>query len=566
MAFTWDGRTERAVRTAWVLVAVFTLLTNAYFFRFLEPLVSRGVVSTAGLGLWAGVLLVRARGLPSLRRLALPFAVTMVLALAYELRDWGARGGLPVSYVPDEYGHVNTALMMLKTGDFNPHNWYYPGLQRYLTTATYLVAFFVQVPTGRWQSIGQVNVQDMVYWGRWVSVVAGTAMVFVTFLLGRRLLGKKEGLVAALLVAVFPGAVRYSQYNKPDAVMAFMATLTILIVLVYLERGGWPLALTCGVVCGLTLASKYNGAIVALPLVVAAWLRHGKKTLVRADLYVAGLATVLSFLVACPYLLAEFPKFVDQLAREIYTYGYTGQAGSSGTDNWFNHFRYLWLQGTGPVALLLGIAGLVLFLCALDPVRVVFLSFPVVYLALYSTQRVHWSDNLMPLYPYLAVLAVHALATVGRTLRPARFPTAGLLAAAGLLAWSVAIPAATTARLNLNATAPDTGNEARRWIEKRFPRGTAFVAEALGPVPDQRRFKVIVESYLTNRSLDAWRDEGIEYLLVTSDGYGRVSPEHPRGRAYARLFEACPLVMEWSRRAGVVEGPTIRLLKVPEAD
>ena len=554
------------MRAAWAIVAVFTLLTNAYFFRFLEPLVSRGAVSAAFLGIWATALLVMARGLPPLRRLALPLALTLVLALAYALRDWGARGGLPVSYIPDEYGHVTTALMMLKTGDFNPHNWYYPGLQRYLTTATYLVTFFAQVPAGRWQSISQVNVQDMLYWGRWVSVVAGTATVFVTFLVGRRLLGSREGIVAALLVAVFPGAVRYSQYNKPDAVMAFMATLTILVVLLYFERGGLPLALACGVVCGLTIASKYSGAVVVLPLVVAAWLRHGEKTLVRADLYVAGFATVLSFLMACPFLLAEFPKFVDQFARELYTYGYTGQRGSSGTDNWFNHFRYMWLQGTGPVALLLGITGLVLFLCALDPVRVVFLSLPVVYFAFYSTQRVNWSDNLMPLYPYLAVLAAHALATVARSLRPARFPLAGPLAAAGLLAWSVAIPAATTARLNRNATAPDTGNEARRWIEGRLPRGTAFVAEALGPVPDQRRFKVVVESYATNRSLGQWREEGIEYLLVTSDGYGRVNPDHPRGRAYAQLFERCPLVMEWSRRAGVVEGPTIRLLKVPEGD
>ena len=471
-----------------------------------------------------------------------------------------------MSYIPDEYGHVTTALMMLKTGDFNPHNWYYPSLQRYLTTATYLVTFFVQVPAGRWQSISQVNVQDMLYWGRWVSVVAGTATVLVTFLVGRRLLGRKEGIVAALLVAVFPGAVRYSQYNKPDAVMAFMATLTILVVLLYLERGGLPLALACGVVCGLTIASKYSGAAVVLPLVVAAWLRHGEKTLVRADLYVAGFATVLSFLMACPFLLTEFPKFVDQFAHELYTYGYTGQPGSSGTDNWLNHFRYMWLQGTGPVALLLGLTGLVLFLCALDPVRVVFLSLPIVYFAFYSTQRVNWSDNLMPLYPYLAVLAAHALATVARSLRPARFPSAGPLAAAGLLAWSVAIPAATAARLNRNATAPDTGNEARRWIEERLPRGTAFVAEALGPVPDQRRFKVVVESYVTNRSLGQWRDDGIEYLLVTSDGYGRVSPDGSRGRAYAHLFERCPVVMEWSPRPGVVHGPTIRLLKVPEGD
>jgi len=97
-------------------------------------------------------------------------------------------------------------------------------------------------------------------------------------------------------------------------------------------------------------------------------------------------------------------------------------------------------------------------------------------------------------------------------------------------------------------------------------QGTAFVAEELGPVPDQRRFKVIVQSRATNRSLRLYREEGIDYLLVSSHVYARFGPDHPRGRAYARLFERCPLVMEWNPRAGQVQRPTIRLLEVPEGD
>ena len=561
-----DGRTGRVLRAAWALMVVFTLLTNAYFLRFLEPWVSRKAVSVAGLGVWAAAWLIWSRGLPSPRRWALPVGLALILGLAYGLRDWGARGGLPVSYVPDEYDHVTSSLMMLKTGDFSPHYWYYPSLQRYMTTATYFLAFLAQVPAGRWHKISEINVQDMLYWGRWVSVVAGTATVFATFLLGRRLLGRAEGLVAAVLVAVFPGAVRYSQYNKPDAVMALMVALTVLVVLLYLERGGLGLALASGVGCGLTIASKYNGVVVVVSLVVAALLRHRSKLWARADLYVAGFAAVLTFVLVCPFLFAEFPKFLDHVAYDLYTYGYAGVSSAQGTDNWFHHARYMWLQGTGPLALLLGMAGMALFLCNLDPVRLVFLSFPVLYFAHYSSQRINWADNLTPLYPFLALLAAHALATVVRTLRPALFPAAGSVIAAGLLAWSVAIPARTTARFNRNVTAPDTGNEARRWIEERLPPGTGFVAEVLGPVPDQRRFRVVVQGYAISRSLRVYREEGLEYLLVTSDLYERWGPDHPRTRAYARFFERCPLVMEWSRRAGAVEGPTIRLLRIPEGD
>ena len=45
MSLIGNDRTDRVLRSAWALVAVFTLLTNAYFLRFLEPWVSRKMVA-----------------------------------------------------------------------------------------------------------------------------------------------------------------------------------------------------------------------------------------------------------------------------------------------------------------------------------------------------------------------------------------------------------------------------------------------------------------------------------------------------------------------------------------
>ena len=128
-----------------------------------------------------------------------PLLLAAILALAFGLRVWGITAGLPQSYVADEYDFVHAVLRMMKGGDLNPHSWYHPSLQPYLALATYTVVFLLGVPRGRWSHVHQIAEEDMLYWGRFVGVMAGTPTVLVTYLLGRRLFGARVGLLAAAL-------------------------------------------------------------------------------------------------------------------------------------------------------------------------------------------------------------------------------------------------------------------------------------------------------------------------------------------------------------------------------
>ncbi|MGH9460059.1 MAG: ArnT family glycosyltransferase, partial [Vicinamibacteria bacterium] len=272
-----SGSWWSTVRWLLLVLAVAVLLTNAYYLRFLEPVVSRRLLAALLLGSIALVFFVARVGLPRARsdvlavihRLAVPAALVAILAASFWLRLSGISSGLPQSYVADEYDTVHSTITMMKRGELNPHWWYYPSLKLYVNMGAYTAAFLAGARSGRWQNVNELTVEDMLYWGRFVAVVFGTAAVLLTFFLGRRVFGTRVGLLAAALLAVFPSAVVQSQINKPDGMLVFMVTLSVLVTIIYLEEGGWKLALASGVVIGLATGTKYNGVLVVLPFLLA---------------------------------------------------------------------------------------------------------------------------------------------------------------------------------------------------------------------------------------------------------------------------------------------------------
>ena len=155
---------------------------------------------------------------------------------------------------------------MIKRGDMNPRWWHHPSVQPYVNVATYLAVFYLEAPTGRWKSVHQMQVEDMLFWGRFgAGVVPGTLAVLVVFLLGQWVFGTRIGLVASALFAVMPGVVEVSQYNKPDSLLVLFSATSVLVTLVYFDRGARGLALAAGVVVGLAVAVKYNAALLLIP-------------------------------------------------------------------------------------------------------------------------------------------------------------------------------------------------------------------------------------------------------------------------------------------------------------
>ena len=567
-----SGPWMRPVGWLLLVAAVATLLTNAYYLRFLEPVVSRRLLAVCLLGSIGLFFFVARVGLPRTRedvfgiarRLAVPALLVAILAWGFALRVWGISSGLPQSYVADEYDYVHSTITMIKRGELNPYWWYYPSLKTYLNMGTYTAVYLAGARSGRWQSVNEITVEDMLYWGRFVAVVFGTAAVLLTFLLGRRLFGTRVGLMAAALLAVFPSAVVQSQINKPDGMLAFMTTLSVLASVVYFQKGGAKLAVLNGLAIGLAMGTKYNGVLVAFPFLVAVWLRHGRRLLVDPDLYVGVTGSIAAFFATNPFLITDFARFLNDITEPLYTYAVAGKEGGTGVDNWYHHARYAVLFGTGRWAFLAALAGLTLALYRLDALLAVALCFPVVYASLASSQRVHWAGLFIPVYPFLAILAAFAVNEVAVfvvKLRRAVWVEPYVLAA--LVVLLMLFPTRMSILHDSEATLPDTGNVAREWINATFEPGTHFVAERFTPVPDRKRFRVSQEARAIHKSVADYRREGVEYIVVSSQIYGRWGPEHRVTRAYRRLFELCLPVAEFEPVEGRLQGPAIRILRVP---
>jgi len=564
---------------SWLLVlnGVVTLLCQGCHLGFLEPLVPRGALAFSSLAAAALALLAEGGHLPrtladaraAIVRSHSTLLLASILGVALALRVWGITSGLPQSYPADEFDFVNRALKMIKTAEFAPHWWHHPTLHRYLSAALYAAVFLVGVSQGRWQQLNELSEVDLLYWGRFLSAVVGTLTVLALFFLARRFLGTGLALLASALLAVFPAAIENDQFNKPDSLVTLLVVVAVRAAVDYLDRPSALKALLCGATVGLAVTAKWNGGLVVVSLLIALAGVHGWRLLTSREIYLAGLGGVIALIAGSPFILKELGLVLDHIAASISTYGVVGRIGADGTDNWLTHARYLLSYGSGPVATLAALVGVAGLLYRLDAWRGALVSFPVLYYAYYSSQLVNYTANLLPVVPFVALFAAHGLAMVAKAVGSAarrRATVVGRLALAGLSLTAIVVPARDAVAWNRHVTQRDTGSYAAEWIERNIAPESKIAVEEHCPVLDPRVYAMTREPRIIQRSVDAYRADGIEYLIVTSLRYARFPADHPQTVRYSALFAETTLIKEFTNQDGRIPGPDIRILRVPPAE
>jgi len=231
-------------------------------------------------------------------------------------------------------------------------------------------------------------------------------------------------LLAAAFVAFTPFEVQQTHFFTVDTIVLFFAMLTVLasVKLLRSERAVmW--ATVAGIAFGLGLASKTSAAPLVVPIVVALALR----LYYRRDfweflipLLYAGSLTVLSFVIAMPYALLDWPEFSQQvsyqgnLARGLIDLPYIRQFG--GTVPVVYELQNLVVWGLGLLLGLAALAGLLWVCWKLWNHKLaswlVPLSWIVVYAGINCTFFTKYMRYLLPIYPLLALLAATLLVTL----------------------------------------------------------------------------------------------------------------------------------------------------------
>ncbi|MFZ0429010.1 MAG: glycosyltransferase family 39 protein [Acidobacteriota bacterium] len=417
-------------------------------------------------------------------------AVLGIVLVGAVLRIWGIGFGLPIEsnlYIrPDESLLIEPGLHFFERwGD--PLFYVYPALVIDFAGVLFKILFQV------WQSLGLASGDGMLadfaaapsaYFLaiRWISVIAGTATVYVVFKLGQRLSGSRAAaLAAAFLYAVAPLAVRDAHFGVTDNVMVLFLSLSLLAGIGYVQRdeSSSRSPVQMGAWFGLAAASKYTAFLLGPRLVAAVLLR--KRGSERAPL-LKGIAAVTLlpaalFLALNPYVIPNLRTAFHDLL-DILRIFYLWQPGDP---PWT--LREAILQVLRPLRFGPGgLAGVVL--CGLGAwfglraerrIRSATILLAG-YLGLHILALIPFR-HLVPyryLLPILPLIAVFAGLGLGRLMERS-WPVAVRVAAGFLLLFCLSTTLYRSVQVDAVLAEADTRNLAGDWIEAHVPQEVPVV-------------------------------------------------------------------------------------------
>ena len=521
-------------------------------------------------------------------------ALGLLFALALALRVWGVGFGLPHTYHPDEHQYVDTAVRMVG-GDLDPERFNNPSGLKYAFTLIFAAWALAGHLVGAWdgvegfQAAFAADPTAAYLIARTLVGLLGAATVFATFAMGRRLAGRRAGLVGAALLAVAFLHARDSHYAVSDVPAALLVTLVLLAALRVLDD---PTALARrpllvgAALTGLAAGTKYSALAVIGPLLLAHALAGTAAAQEDRPLAVSDLATALrglldprrlaavlavplvaaaAFLAVVPYSILNRPAFVQDIA----TLSGRGEQGFKGlmidpAPGWIFYLESL-AWGLGPPLLVAAVAGIGLALVSRRPSALVVASFPLLLWGYLGGELLMFARFMIPAVPALCALA--GMAVERATSRPtsgeraAAGSTRGDRVAFGLAAALGALPLLSTIRHDHLLTRPDTRTLATRWIEANVPSGTPVLLQSAGPdlqpadddpVPGAHVHYVVEKVGtldLPDRTLDEWRADGWEILVTSSHAAERRLLDPGQDAAYrtyyAELEAELPLLAEF---------------------
>ena len=261
---------------------------------------------------------------------ATTLVVILVVALALRLYGINWDEGYGHSPHPDERNIVSLieglefptpgdlgALLDAERSPWNPGRFAYGSFPLYLLKIA--------------RSLIPGDVYDVSTVGRGISALADVCVVFLTYLLGARLYGRRQGLLAAALVSLAVIHIQLSHFLTFDIVLGF----TTIAALYFMHRvavgGRLRDSVIAGVIVGLGLATKVSMAPMYLALAMAHLLyvmpalgaaegdrNEASRRIAVAfmGLLAAGCASLATFIIVQPYAVIDASRFVTDVTEQ----------------------------------------------------------------------------------------------------------------------------------------------------------------------------------------------------------------------------------------------------------
>lgn len=397
-----------------------------------------------------------------------------IFGLAFMVRVVGIGYGLPAFYNADEPFNVINALAYGAKGSLEPLYFVYPALHSYLLLAVYGIYFVFGTVFGAFENTLDfgaayfLNPDGLFLVGRFLSVLLGTATVFMVYRIGSRYFSRNVGFLSAGLLAMSFTHTEFSHWILPEPLTAFLCAVALYYVYRFAEKPEVKTVILAGLICGLAVSAKYTAGFVVLSLLLAVLLTYRNQKMMGIKMGGVSIASVMvGFVAGSPYWIFAFEKYWQTLNYSLSHMG-TGMLGNLSTMPIIWPFWELSFSDWG-VGIVM-ITGVVSLFFQFDKKQWLLGAFAVptlLYAGLWNRTGVHY---LIPVFPALVILGAVFLDSVLQQRLPRSLKVAFL----------VLIFAPSLIKIGYNdiqLTQKDTRTYARTWIENNIPEESSIAYE-----------------------------------------------------------------------------------------
>ena len=374
------------------------------------------------------------------------YILVLTLIAGAVLRFYGIRWGLPYTFHPDEkYFVVDPALKLFKSliteHFYNLEISSYGPLPFYLLLA---VRTFVLTIAGFKDSFLNMGILNYLFephtvitytLNRSLSALFGTLTIFLVFLIATKLYRSGVGLLSACFVTFSVGLIQASHFGTVDIQLIFFLSLTLLFAINILEKGDIKHYIFAGFSLGLTLAIKFTGIILLLPIFVSHLIRFNEKfsysnktTIIARSLFNMRFLSCLStafaiFLILSPHAILSFYNYFDYSANQSSSFLgnlnriYFGEfkdwtLSYVGTTPYLYHISNLLFFAMGYPLELVSIIGTIYGMFKFKKEDKVILALIIPLFLIIGAGKVKTIRFVLPLIPFIAIMGARFLVNV----------------------------------------------------------------------------------------------------------------------------------------------------------
>lgn len=476
-----------------------------------------------------------------------------ILFLAAAFRFYGLNWDMGYKLHPDERAIIMTVdhLSFPKsvtefislTSPWNPHFFAYGSFPFYLL---YGAGQIVSSMTG---NLGFAHYELLQIPGRFLSGISDLLTLVVIFLIGRKLLNEKIGLLAAFFYTISVLPIQLSHFYAVDTLLTLFVTLILYRLILFYEKPTVKRGVSIGIFFGLALATKVSAIVLVVSIGASLiadffllfvkqphkphhWLPHLPKFAKHLIGYgfIISLTTVAVFLFFEPYALIDFKNFWLQtmqqsaMTHDAFTFPYTLQYIHK--TPYFYELKNIFFYGLGPILGLFAFIGTVYFTFltikktkqnkwAQETILLIFFA---AYFLTVGNFAIGFMRYMLPIYPLLCLFAAIFVYNIIKKIKNRKL---FLISQLSLLIFFLIWPLSFIQIYSHNNTRVTATN----WISSMIPSGKMILVEHWDDrLPLQNSEAYIIEDLeLYNpESIEKWNRinnqlQRAEYIIIASN-------------------------------------------------